>query len=750
MKDEGSRMKNEGLFPLPTSAFILEYMRLPYSVWVVTALASLTIGCARAREPIVPLAAVTVAEESDSAVMANARAAADSFVRIWRYHWEVSESYRHMSLGDLPRPRGKQPFKRARLTWDPPLGTPEVLLSAEDSAIVDREWFVAPSALSRTQLLHCHQEDSGTRVGSASSGYTRIHAFIIEGNNKHAICPSWYPAVNDPPWDERNGIDHGLIDQLRPPVMAARADLLRILKRAASIYPDDPWVTGQLLRFSLDQGDLVSAMRILANCRAAGWWCSALTGYVSQRHGNTMQADSIFGAMLSQMPDSVACEWTDLTSILDDTARQYYGQIPCASRESVNATIWWLSDPLFTESSNERRAEHYARLVLLELLRGTGFHERWDLRPDFGGTAVAEMLLRYGWPSYSHWMGRSLDFSHYGYLAISDTAEWAHGRFASAEYTTPRFHTVPTWRAIVNPARAEITDWALSAAAHQAIYSADTLWWPREHYDRRAGPLVQLWSQYGMFRRDSSILLAVATNVVNELLTGLRGDTLVGALVVGASPDSMRGQPAGGVANGRAIARMMVDSRPSLASLELHSARTGASVRTRFGIEPPPPLISMKAGEVAISAPVLIRPPAPDEIPTSDPLRAISLMYGTLTFDSTARVGVYWETYGISSGDTVDIAIRIDKPVKPPGLLRRFAIRLGVSAPPTSGSGIRWREPQSGRAIHTVIGGVPVQGRNVTLDLKNLGVGDFTLTVSVGRPGEPPMTSQRDFWLVER
>ena len=193
-----------------------------------------------------------------------------------------------------------------------------------------------------------------------------------------------------------------------------------------------------------------------------------------------------------------------------------------------------------------------------------------------------------------------------------------------------------------------------------------------------------------------------------------------------------------------------ITSRPQLVSLELHSARTGAAVRSRYGIAPPPPLNAMRPGELALSQPVLLRPTPPEEIPPSDPTRALPLMMGSDIFTPAAQLGVYWETYGAAPGDTLDLAIRIERRVGPPGFFRRVGISVGLVTAGSTGVAVGWREPRQGNDASVIPGIVPIVGRNVTLDLSSLGAGTYSLTVTVKRPGGMPITSQRDFWLVER
>jgi hypothetical protein len=231
-----------------------------------------------------------------------------------------------------------------------------------------------------------------------------------------AICPTWSLSSNgrEPPWDER-AIDAAIAPELRSAVRAARARLLASLDRAADLIPGDGWLTGQRVRFSMDQGDTLRAMRAATSCRAAPWWCRLLTAYVEQARGEAAESvESQFDSALSAMSAEERCTWTNPSALLGRDGRTAYELLPCSARDSVNRIIWWLSDPVWLIAGNERRTEHYGRLVLTALRSGTNWSERWDMREDGGGDAVREMVIRYGWPSFAWWGGQAVDAGHHG------------------------------------------------------------------------------------------------------------------------------------------------------------------------------------------------------------------------------------------------------------------------------------------------------------------------------------------------
>ena len=321
----------------------------------------------------------------------------------------------------------------------------------------------------------------------------RIDANTIEsGVGKRAVCPSWDLSAETPPFDERLGIDAGIRPELLPGLREARHDLLAALDRAAAAAPGDAWIAGERVRFALDAGDTSRAMAAALACRAQTGWCTVLQAYVVYGRHEIQQADSMFQAAVVLLPAIERCAWTDLGILLDPDGAKAYAKVPCNRRDSVNARIWWLADPLYSEHGNERRAEHYARYVDLKLRSTDTPSERWDLRDRGGGQAVREMLIRYGWPAYSYWAGHYEDQGHFGYLGITDSATMTAGIFATAEYPLDRAHTIPTWSAITDPWTADGAAWSLTLPLLAKTSVVDVNWWPHEHTVHAAGPLVQL------------------------------------------------------------------------------------------------------------------------------------------------------------------------------------------------------------------------------------------------------------------
>jgi hypothetical protein len=213
---------------------------------------------------------------------------------------------------------------------------------------------------------------------------------------------------------------------------------------------------------------------------------------VLAKRGDVWAADSAFAAARAAMTDVERCAWDDVGNLLDDDARKQYEKLSCAERDAANARLWWVSRPLLGEPAHERRVEHYARRVHVELHAVGGYDERHDWDPAHAGDALAKVYERYGVPTFLLWGGQGTDANHDRYLL--NLASPQSAPYTAPEYSPGRLHVVPAWRAIAEPTKARPGDWELSPK--DPFYPGT--WWPDEHFARRAGPL---WPIPGAARR---------------------------------------------------------------------------------------------------------------------------------------------------------------------------------------------------------------------------------------------------------
>lgn len=151
----------------------------------------------------------------------------------------------------------------------------------------------------------------------------------------------------------------------------------------------------------------------------------------------------------------------------------------------------------------------------------------------------------------------------------------------------------------------------------------------------------------------------------------------------------------------------------------------------------------MAPGEVAISEPALLSAEsgAGDQRIPDDEL--LDHLLGSLRLEkSTRRFGVYWETYGIASRDTVSISVTMTGDATVSGV-RRVGMALNVASDPNRSISIRWTEPSPQHYVRTLAGPVPAQLRSLMLNVEQLAPGPYILRISVERPGRPVVSSER-------
>ncbi len=583
---------------------------------------------------------------------------------------------------------------------------------------------------------------------------------ILSQTSSYCRRPNWPLVLGWRPPSMSVYMDSALAPSLQDRMYVKRDTLLMKLDAAAKELPGDSWILGQRIRFRLDQAyrrpDATNeALAIARQCRLDAWWCAALTGFVLHHRGEIAAADSAFAVAANQIPAAQRCGWEDVLALVDSAKRTAYADTPCDKRDTFNRTLWWLSDPLWSEPGNERRVEHYARRVSLLLQSTLPKGERFNWSPDKGGDAARQLIVRYGWPSHMFFMGRR----------TMDSSDAVDHPLITTEYTPGRIHTVPSWEAITKPLLATDEQWSINPPASMrfpALVYDDTGaivqsmefrkaqtraigWWPVEHMERSRALMVLSDFQFVMLRREEHIDVAIAAD---------RGDSAIArghysaTLMRSPSPDVLVQLGLQNIEAGpRALVRGVMSAEPTLLSFELQSREaTGADARTRFGVTPPSTIAMMKPSEFAVSDPVLIEPPPSGRDLVADPDTALERMLGYTHLKDTKQVGVYWESYGFSNDDTVEVTLRLSR-LDRPGAARRVAVALRLAGDSRAATAISWIEPRPRQLTRTTSASRTIQHRAVTLDLRDVSPGTYSLEVSIGMRGQAVVSGQRAFTI---
>ena len=468
-------------------------------------------------------------------------------------------------------------------------------------------------------------------------------------------------------------------------IVKARAELLRELEHISALIPGDDWIMGQRIRYMLEAHD-TNSVAVARSCRATKWWCSALLGLALHVRGNFLAADSAYALALDAMPSPLRCHWMNLGPLLDDDIRGTYRRMTCAQRETADARIWWVSDPLYMTPGNERRTEHYSRVLhtMLQQNSVNTYGSSW-------GGDLAELILRFGW-------------------AEKWTQEPSRSMYPDAKPSIvgherePGYHFFLTQRP--PDSLAQIVDSIFD------IFQFP----PREQYSPTyTNGFVRLDAQVARFRRGDSTKVVAAFDVTNDTIFGKHK---FAAAVVAMGDEST--SPSTTLLDESPTKNVLTVSTPwreQLIGVELLAKDSTAAARWRSGFAE----IPLDSGKISVSD-LLFVDGAPS-LPSSLE-EAIPRAHGGTKFRRNVQVGLFWELYGSTPTDS---ALPVTLTITPvdESLLRR-AFRVLRIAPKAAPLNIRWQE--NGAA------GV-MSPRSVVLDLSAVPAGKYAVKLEVGTAG---------------
>lgn len=719
-------------------------------------------------------------------IHASAAKAIREFSDAWLYAWARSEAQRHsvsiwnratMSAnadGTIGGNRSRRGYVDSMLSVGrSPLYRSDNIACRRD----DERWGNDRSDLSSTSL-----QEQSIKAPFVLTSYGR-YGLIPSRFTGFSVCPTWFQGPGPfPAWDERLSIDGALTTEYREKLRFKRDTLIELLRQLSAAAPTDAWLLGQHIRFLVDQHRLDDASRVLSDCAAERWWCRSLAVYVDSHRERRTQNQRLLEEALTQMTTAQRCQWLNVAPLVDSAFRQSYDLLPCASRDSLNTIVWWLSDPLWSESGNERLKEQFSRRALMALRSSMDRDERFDWRHEAGGDAREEMMLRYGWPSMMYWRGLTADSIRSGYLRLQPTATGgaspANVPYVSYEYSAGRTHLVPSAHALWNPFAANTSDWSIRGRAggdsvlhyenrytidpnsdqdvgkrlmenhhldlkwhieQYPSYARSTLWWPREHY-AASRSLAQLADpEVALLRRERAVLLgvAVALDPAASALAGTASSSQA-SLVLTPHPDTISIAASSPIEAGKPIVMQAeFASRPVMLGVEyLIAPDSTRGARTRLGITPPLDLAAMSTTDRAVSNPVLIDAATANIARALEANIALKAMRSSSTFTRGSAIGLYWETYGYALADPVQISLRVertDSTTERRGLLGAFR-RESQTSPIV----ITWSEAGSSPRARTLIDGrVPVIGRTIAINTRSLPAGEYVINVAISAAGHP-------------
>jgi hypothetical protein len=474
-------------------------------------------------------------------------------------------------------------------------------------------------------------------------------------------------------------------------IIRARRQLLRDLEKASDSLPGDDWIMGQRIRYLVESHDS-SAVDVARSCRATKWWCDALLGLAQHVRGDFAGADSAFAAALEGMPTPMRCHWNNLSPLLDDDIRGTYHKMSCGEREAADARIWWVADPLYMTPGNERRTEHFSR-VLHTLLQENAVNTYGS---SWGGD-LAELILRFGW-------------------AEKWTQEPSRSMYSSAQPAVTGHEREPGYHFFLTQRPPDSL--ALIVDSVFDIYQFP----PREQYSPMyTRGFVRLDAQVARFRRGDSTKVVAAFDVGTDTIFG---KTKFAAALIAMGDEATR-ESKTQVEDSPTRNVLTVSSpwKEQLVGVELLAKDSSAAARWRSGFAE----IPLDSGKISVSDLLFV-----DGAPSlpADLSEAIERAHGGTKFRRNTKIGLFWELYGKAPADS---ALPISLTIMPidEGLLRRTFRALRI-APKLTPLMLRWQENGAAGVL---------SARAIVLDLSAIPAGKYSVKLEVG--ASPSAVSSR-------
>lgn len=495
-------------------------------------------------------------------------------------------------------------------------------------------------------------------------------------------------------WDDGGAVE---LPPEREEIGRRRTELLRQLDALGAKYPGDEWVAGMRVHYRVEGHGYASADSVARSCRSASWWCFALRGYVAHVLGDASRADSAFSDALASMSSADRCAWQDIAPLLPGDARGRYEKLDCERRAPLETRYWLLSRPRLAASANEWRNEYASRRVQNWLAERASTPQGLSWGKD-----ASELLLRYGWPVA--WSRIEAP------MATLGAAPSIVGHDPS-----PSFQFSP---------REELLD---------SLVTGGEEWWePSTHQpSSRYAPhalrrLVSASAQTARFRRGDSTLLVAAWTARDDSLAEPHA-----ALAASLADGRTFAAPADSSATGRGM--LLLPAQPLVAGVEIADTARATLAWSRStweaGVAAP--------GGLSLSDLLVYRP---GEEPAASLDSALARAIPGDTASRSRAIGLFWETYGPGDGDSLDVAVTVERVDR--SFLRTARQRMGL-AEPDSPLRMRWSDARPGA------GGIAPHA--ISLDLGNLPEGRYRLTLSlVPAGGGVAASTAREVRLLER
>ena len=469
-----------------------------------------------------------------------------------------------------------------------------------------------------------------------------------------------------------------------------RQQLLDLLKRAQAENPEDDWVSGMRVRYAVEGQEPEVALEAAQTCGGTAWWCDALKGLALHNLSRHVESGAAFTAALAAMPEDQRCEWTNLSFWLEPAMQQGYKALGCSARNSENARIFRLAQPLWMLRGNDIASEWYSRLTISRV------HSLGRLPYDLQwGDDLLQSQLRFGWPTA--WSVQN-----------GGVADPRPPQVVGHE-PTPSYDFMPSRGVLEQPVGATANEWDLNRKKAQMRYAP-----------RYASGFGVLPSQFARFRRGGdTTMLAGGYRLMRELEMGRAPYTA--ALTLDGFDGGVPAQVIRDSAAANA-ALLLPITKPMLASLEVLAPSGKRAARIRETVEPLP-------SGARLSDYMLLQRGDESATPTLE--KNAEQAFGSDEIVAGTTIGLYWEIYRQASpAAPLQVSLRATR--LKAGFFQRIgsALKLSKALTPVS---IRYND--NGRPD----GGT---GRSLSLSFPSVPSGDYQLTLMVSGAGVSDSTSR--------
>jgi hypothetical protein len=628
----------------------------------------------------------------------------------------------------------------------------------------------------RAHSLTCMQSTPGTVGGTMLMPFVRNA--VVTKPDRGTICPGWLSPDQGTPADEGEAIDLALPVDVRESIRSLRENLIGQLRTALSRTPRDGWIAAQYVRFVYDQRDPERTLEAARECQTPVALCGELRGLAHFQRGDTRNAQSEFERADSlTRRDSTTnkrCYRNDELVLFNVYNRAHLRDQSCERQKLLIDNTWWLADPLWSATGNERYVAHAARRIHAALRAIKDTDERYVWSIYGAGESMRETVIRYGWPSHTFWPGFQyeralLERMHTPAPILSrPPLTTGGGRVGVAvrppgatnaarkifipylpsstkEYLVDRVGLLPDFAAIRDPFALRPEHYSL----YNPLPNDPDGWWPQEFMLLPLKLAALDSGQSMLLRRDTSHVFQLTIDDPLRALDDSATGASLAVLMGGSSARNTRRLAQLPIADDLTLRlAATLSSAPIVLSAEIQPrSEREQAMRLRFGLRPPPTLREMKASDVALSDPVFLRLPNRSMQLPLEEADIERYMAGRTEFPRSEITAIYWESYGFEPGDTVQIELRIrhDERV---GNVRRIASALRIADGTIDSVSIRWTEPDGRRSTRSVVAARPVVGRTISLDLNALEPGPYVVLIEMRKGRNITARSERRFTVT--